>query len=95
MDNARIKYKVIILNCFYGSCNKDTCIVESNKNLDIDAFYVLNGHSSFDNIIYCYFNYFQINTSNSDNYSKRGIEYFEIADQMARYAKNRFSSFNR
>ena len=93
MDNARIKYKVIILNCFYGPCNKDTCIVESNKNLDIDAFYVLNGYASFDNVIYCYFNYFQINTSNfnSDNYSKRGIEYFEIADQMAKYAKNRFS----
>lgn len=94
-DKTRFKYKVKILNCFYGLCDKDTCIIESNKHLDLGVYYIISGNLDINNVIHCYFNYFQINSANFDtkkfSYSARGAESFEIANQMSKYTKNKYS----
>lgn len=95
-DGTKFKFMVKILDCFCGVCDKDSLIINSNRYLEIGTFCIINGQIDVDhNTLYCNFNYYQISTPNlgfnNDSYLAHRQEYFDLAEQMAQYRKDKYS----
>ncbi len=93
---SKYRYKVKIVDCFYGVCDMDTFYVNSDKFFKIGSYCIINGHLDIHNkSLDSYFNYFQINATyegfDDKSYMAGRKEYFEIAAQLSQYRKTKYT----